>query len=150
MFTQNSNYKSALMNIAYVWIIKHWKCVDLLGQTSLIIWNKVFMQHKHCFKTIIYINSLHLSIYQSVSLTRVLGGGGGRGRWSSRRPVLVYDEGWTTTVSVYKPSPQSIAVVRRVGMTIGSHPSPTAPETDIKTFPSPPSPPQLPKEPAII
>jgi len=35
-------------------------------------------------------------------------------------------------------SPQSIAAVRREGMTIGSHPSPTAPEADIKTFPSPP------------
>jgi hypothetical protein len=43
-------------------------------------------------------------------------------------------------VSVYKPSPQSIATVRRVGMTVGSHPSPTAPEADIKTFPSPPPP----------
>jgi len=39
---------------------------------------------------------------------------------------------------VYKPSPQSIAAVLRVGMTVGSHPSPTAPEADIKTFPSPP------------
>jgi len=38
---------------------------------------------------------------------------------------------------VYKPSPQSIATVRRVGMTVGSHPSPTAPEADIKTFPPP-------------
>jgi hypothetical protein len=28
----------------------------------------------------------------------VLGGGGGRGRWSSERPVSVYDRGWTTTV----------------------------------------------------
>jgi len=44
---------------------------------------------------------------------------------------------WTTTIFVYKPPPQSIAVVRRVGMTVGSHPSPTAPEADIKTFPSP-------------
>ncbi len=35
-------------------------------------------------------------------------------------------------------SPQSIAAVRREGMTVGSHPSPTAPEADIKTFPSPP------------
>jgi len=38
-------------------------------------------------------------------------------------------------------SPQSIATVRREGMTVGSHPSPTAPEADIKTFPSPPTPP---------
>jgi hypothetical protein len=29
----------------------------------------------------------------------VLGGGGGRGRWSSGRPVSVCDRGWTTTVS---------------------------------------------------
>ncbi len=35
-------------------------------------------------------------------------------------------------------SPQNIAAVRREGMTIGSHPSPTAPEADIKTFPSHP------------
>jgi hypothetical protein len=55
--------------------------------------------------------------------------------------VSVYDGGWTTTVSVYKPSPQSIAAVRRVGMMVGSHPSPTAPEADIKTFPSPLPPP---------
>jgi hypothetical protein len=41
-------------------------------------------------------------------------------------------------VSVYKSSPQSIAVVRRVGMTVRSHPSPTALEANIKTFPSPP------------
>ncbi len=53
--------------------------------------------------------------------------------------MLVCDGGWTTTVSMYKPSPQSITVVRRVGMTIGSHPSPTAPKADIKTFPSPPN-----------
>jgi len=52
--------------------------------------------------------------------------------------VSVYDGGWTTTVSVYKPSPQNIAAVRRVGMTVGSHPSPATPEADIKTFPSPP------------
>jgi hypothetical protein len=83
---------------------------------------------------ILYINSLS----SSVCLTGVLGGGGGRGRWSSGRPVSVCDGGWTTTVSVYKPSPQSIAAVRKVGMTVGSHPSPTAPEADIKTFPSPP------------
>jgi hypothetical protein len=43
-------------------------------------------------------------------------------------------------VSVYKPSSQSIAAVRRVGMTVGSHPSPTAPKGDIKTFPPPPPP----------
>jgi hypothetical protein len=52
--------------------------------------------------------------------------------------VLVYDGGWTTTVFVYKPSLQNITAVRRVGMTVRSHPSPTAPEADIKTFPSPP------------
>jgi len=44
-------------------------------------------------------------------------------------------------VFVYKPSPQSIVVVRSVGMTIGSHPSPTAPKANIKTFPFPPTPP---------
>jgi hypothetical protein len=38
-------------------------------------------------------------------------------------------------------SPQNIASIRREGMTVGSHPSPTAPEADIKTFPSPPPPP---------
>jgi hypothetical protein len=42
-------------------------------------------------------------------------------------------------VFMYKPSPQNIATVQRVGMTVGSHPSPTAPEADIKTFPSPPT-----------
>jgi hypothetical protein len=52
------------MNIAYDWIIKHWKCVDLLGQTSLIIWNKVFMQHKHCSKT---IYDLLLNIYDDIN-----------------------------------------------------------------------------------
>jgi hypothetical protein len=52
--------------------------------------------------------------------------------------VSVCDGGWTTMVSVYKPFPQNIVVVRRVGMTVGSHPSPIAPEADIKTFPSPP------------
>jgi len=35
--------------------------------------------------------------------------------------VSVCDGGWTTTVSVYKPSPQSIADVRRVGMTVIPH-----------------------------
>jgi len=52
--------------------------------------------------------------------------------------VSICDMGWTTTVSVYKPSPQSIATVRKVGMMVGSHPSPTTLEGDIKTFPSPP------------
>jgi hypothetical protein len=32
-------------------------------------------------------------------VTGVLGGGGGRGRWNSGRPVLVCDRGWTTMVS---------------------------------------------------
>ncbi len=73
-------------------------------------------------------------------MTGVLGGGGGRGQWSSGRPVSVSDGSWTTTVFVYKPSPQSIAAVRRVGMTVGSHPSPTAPLGDKKTH-SPPPPP---------
>jgi hypothetical protein len=84
---------------------------------------------------ILYINSLR----PSVCLTRVLGGGGGRGWWSNERPVSVCDGGWTTTVSVYKLSPQNVAVVRRVGMTVESHPSPTTPEADIKTFPPPPT-----------
>jgi len=52
--------------------------------------------------------------------------------------VSVCDRGWTTTVSVYKSSPQSIAAIRRIRMTVGLHPSPTAPEADIKTFPFPP------------
>jgi len=102
----------------------------------------------HClFSDILYINSLRLSVSQSVS-DGGFGGGGGRGRWSSGRPVSVCEGGWTTTVSVYKPSSQNIVAVRRVGMMVGSHPSPTAPEADIKTFPSPLPP--LPKEPAII
>jgi hypothetical protein len=41
---------------------------------------------------------------------------------------------------MYKSSPQSIAAIRRVGLTVGSHPSPTALKADIKTFPSPLSP----------
>jgi len=45
--------------------------------------------------------------------------------------MLVCDGGWTTTVSMYKPSPQSITTVRRVGMTVG-------PEANIKTFSPPP------------
>jgi hypothetical protein len=72
-----------------------------------------------------------------------LGGGGGRGRWSSGRPVSVCDgvgpprfPHWPG-VQTRTWSPQSIAAVRREGMTIGSHPSPIAPEVDIKTFPSP-------------
>jgi len=112
-----------------------------------------------CFKHT-YINSLRLSVRQSVSLHKceqdpddrvqlwvgqsvigVLGGGEGKGRWSSERPVSVCDGGWTIMVFVYKSSPQSIAAVRRVGMTVGLHPSPTAPEANIKTFPSPPTPP---------
>jgi hypothetical protein len=55
--------------------------------------------------------------------------------------VSVYDEGWITTISVYKSSSQSIATVRRVGMTVALHPSPTTLEVDIKTFPPPPPPP---------
>jgi hypothetical protein len=42
-------------------------------------------------------------------------------------------------IFVYKLSPQRIAAVRRVGMMVESHPSPTTPEADIK-FPSPPPP----------
>ncbi len=112
-----------------------------------------------CFKHT-YINSLRLSVRQSVSLHKceqdpddrvqlwvgqsvigVLGGGEGKGRWSSERSVSVCDGGWTIMVFVYKSSPQSIAAVRRVGMTVELHPSPTAPEANIKTFPSPPPPP---------
>jgi len=69
---------------------------------------------------------------------------GGFGGWGRERPVkqrttgVSLWRGWTTTIFVYKPSPQNIAAVRRVGMTVGLHPSPTAPEADIKTFPSPP------------
>jgi len=46
------------------------------------------------------------------------------------------------TGQVYKPGPeslQSIAAVRREETTVGSHPFPTAPEPDIKTFPSAPT-----------
>ncbi len=59
--------------------------------------------------------------------------------------MSVYDGGWTTTVSVYKSSPQSIAAVRRVGMMIESHPSPTAPLGVLKNFPLPPPPPHYQK-----
>jgi hypothetical protein len=78
---------------------------------------------------------------------------GGFGGWGRERPVKQWATGvslswgWTTTVSVYKSSPQNIAAVRRIEMTVGSHPSPTAPEADIKIFPSPHP---LPKELAII
>jgi hypothetical protein len=66
-------------------------------------------------------------------------GGWGRERSVKQRVIGVsLWQGWTTTVFVYKPSPQNIAAVRRVGMTVGSHPFPTAPKADIKTFPSPP------------
>jgi len=83
----------------------------------------------------VYFQIFYILIhYVSQLVTGVLVGGGGRGRWSSGRPVSVYDGGWPTTVSVYKSSPQSIAAVRRVGMMVESHPSPTAP----KPFPSPP------------
>jgi len=88
---------------------------------------------------VLFENVFTTSVCLSVC-DEVLRGGGRRGRWSSGRPVLVCDEGWTTTVSVYKPSPQNIAAVRRVGMMVGSHPSPTAPEADIKTSPPPPPP----------
>jgi hypothetical protein len=99
----------------------------------------------------LYINSV------SLSLTGVLKGGGGRGRWSSGRPVKQQAAGEAagdrceSVTGVGPPrfshrlgvqtrtwSPQSIAAVRREGMTVGSHPSPTALEADIKTFPSPP------------
>ncbi len=58
--------------------------------------------------------------------------------------MSICDGGWTTTVSVYKPSPQNIVVVRRVGMTVGSHPSPTTPN-GVNKNPPPPPPPKLPK-----
>ncbi len=67
-------------------------------------------------------------------------GFGGWG-WGRERPVkqratdVNLWRGWTNTVSVYKLSPQNIAVIRRVGMTVELHPSPTAPEADIKTSP---------------
>ncbi len=66
------------------------------------------------------------------------------GGWGRERSVKQHATGvslwwgWTSTVSVYKSSSQSIAAVRSVGMTVESHPSPTAPEVNIKTFPSPP------------
>jgi hypothetical protein len=69
-------------------------------------------------------------------VTWVLGGEGGRGRWSSGRPPRFPHRPGVQTRTW---SPQSIAAVRREGMTVGSHPSPTAPEADIKTFPSPPT-----------
>jgi hypothetical protein len=80
-----------------------------------------------------------------MSVTGVLGGGGGRGWWSSGWPVSICD-GVGPPRFPHRPgvqtrtwSPQSIAVVRREGMTVESHPSPTAPKADIKTFPSPPT-----------
>jgi hypothetical protein len=66
----------------------------------------------------------------------VFGGGGGRGRWSSEWPPRFPHR---PSVQTRTWSPQSIAAVRREGMTVGSHPSPTAPEADIKTFPSAPT-----------
>jgi hypothetical protein len=77
----------------------------------------------------------------------VLGCGGRRGRWSNERPVSVCDRvgpprfSHRLGVQTRTWSSQSIAAVRREGMTVGSHPSPTAPEVDIKTFPSPSPPP---------
>jgi len=41
------------------------------------------------------------------------------------------------TGQVYKPGPD-LHKTSQPGMTVGSHPSPTAPEADIKTFPSHP------------
>ncbi len=76
-------------------------------------------------------------------MTGVLRGGGGRGRWSSGRPVLVCDgvgPPWfphRLGVQTRTWSPQSIVAVQREGMTVRSHLSPTAPKADIKTFPSP-------------
>jgi hypothetical protein len=90
---------------------------------------------------ILYINSLR----PSICLTGVLGGGGRRGRWSNGRPVLVCDGGWTTTVSVYKLSPRSIATVRRVGMTVVLHPPPPPQMGEKKTSPPPPPPPRYQK-----
>ncbi len=55
--------------------------------------------------------------------------------------MSVCDGGWTTTVFMYKLSPQSITVIQRVGMTVGLHPSPTAPKAYKKTPPPPPPPP---------
>ncbi len=42
------------------------------------------------------------------------------------------------TGQVYKPRPD-LHKASQPGMTVESHPSPTAPEADIKTFPSPPT-----------
>jgi hypothetical protein len=70
-----------------------------------------------------------------LSVTGVLGGGGGRGRWSSGRPPRFPHRPGVQTRTW---SPQSIATVQRKRMTVGSHPSPIAPKADIKTFPSPP------------
>jgi hypothetical protein len=84
--------------------------------------------------TILYINSLRLS-------------NGGFGGWGRERPVKQQVTGvslwwgWTTTVSVYKSFPQIIAAIQRVGMTVGSHPYPTAPDAVKKTLPPPPPPP---------
>jgi hypothetical protein len=71
----------------------------------------------------------------SQSVTGVLGGGGGRGRWNNGRPPRFPHR---LGVQTRTWSPQSIAAVWREGMTVGSHPSPNTPEADIKTFPSPP------------
>ncbi len=68
-------------------------------------------------------------------MTWVLGAGVGKGRWSSGWPPRFPHRPGVQTRTW---SPQSIAAVRREGMTVGSHPSPTALEADIKTFPSPP------------
>jgi hypothetical protein len=68
-------------------------------------------------------------------VTGVLGGGGGWGRWSSGRSSRFPHRPGVQTRTW---SPQSIAAVRRKGMTVRSHPSPTAPVAAIKTFPPPP------------
>ncbi len=125
-------FKSIIKLLSYIIPLLLW--LEVITTTKLLWLEQQFY---------ILIHYVHLF----VCLTRVLGGGGGRGRWSNGRPVSVCDEGWTTMISVYKPSPQSIVAVRRVGMTVGSHPSPTTPEADIKTFPPPPP---LPQEPAVI
>jgi hypothetical protein len=84
------------------------------------------------FLPILYINCL---VCASVCIWRGFGG------WGRERPVK---QRATTTVSAPTRctnqdwSPQSIAAVQREGMTVGSHPSPTTPEVDIKTFPSAP------------
>jgi len=69
----------------------HLMCAS--NQSCTASWQCVHVPQQHR-PPIIYINSVSLSVCDGG-----FGGGGERGRWSSRRSVSVCDGGWTTTVS---------------------------------------------------